>query len=114
MILMNLSSQEERDKFFAGFEKQGESAVRIATLSPAWDNDRFTLGMATEWLRLKDEERALAASKLRDEREERTLIIARRANTIAIIAIVFSTITAIVAMSEKVILFLQRIGILEP
>jgi len=111
---MNLSSQEQRDKSFAEFEKQGESAVRIATLSPAWDNDRFTLGMATEWLRLKDEERALAASKRRDEREERTLFIARRANTIAIIAMIFSTITAIVPASDKVILFLQWLGVLKP
>lgn len=80
---MNLSSQEQRDKFFSDFEKQGESAVRIATLSPAWNNDRVTLGMATEWLRLKDEERALAASKLRDAREAETLSIAREANDIA-------------------------------
>jgi hypothetical protein len=108
---MNLSSQEERDKFFADFEKQGESAVRIATLSPAWNNDRYRLGMATEWLRLKDEERALAASKLRDAREEETLSIAREANEIArrssrevrkdrLIAIAAVIIAAIAARKE--------------
>ena len=118
---MNLSSQEERDKFFADFEKQGESAVRIATLSPAWNNDRYKLGMATEWLRLKDEERILAASKRRDEREERTLSIARRANTIAIIAMILSTIiaalsitVAMIAASDKVIFFLRWLRILKP
>ena len=46
--------------------------------------------MATEWLRLKDEERALAASKRRDEREEGTLSIARRANSIAITATILA------------------------
>jgi hypothetical protein len=111
---MDLSSQEQRDKFFADFEKQGESAVRIATLSPAWNNDRFTLGMATEWLRLKDEERALAASKRRDEREEKTLSIARRATINSIIATILSAIAIIVSASDKVILFLQWIGILKP
>ena len=111
---MDLSSQEQRDKFFADFEKQGESAVRIATLSPAWNNDRFTLGMATEWLRLKDEERALAASKRRDEREERTLSIARHATINSIIATILSAIAIIVSASDKVILFLQWIGILKP
>jgi hypothetical protein len=111
---MNLSSQEERDKFFADFEKQGESAVRIATFSPAWNNDRYRLGMATEWLRLKDEERALAASKLRDAREEETLSIAREANEIArrssrevrkdrliaIAAVIIAAIAAIAARKE--------------
>jgi len=79
------------------------------------------LGMATEWLRLKDEEQALTASKRRDEREERTLSIARRANTIAIIAMIFSTITAIVSIavaiitaSDNVISFLRWLRILKP
>ena len=111
---MDLSSQEQRDKFFAEFEKQGESAVRIATLSPAWDNDRFTLGMATEWLRLKDEERALAASKRRDEREERTLSIARRATTNSIIATILSAIAIMISASEKFMSFLQWLGVFKP
>ena len=66
--------------------------------------DRPRLAAATEWCRLKDEERAAASSAKRDAREEETLSIARRAlanseraNRIATIAIICSVIAAIVA-----------------
>lgn len=70
--------------------------------------------MATEWLRLKDEERALAASKRRDEREEGTLSIARRANSIAITATILSAIAIVVSSSDKIKSFLQWLGVFKP
>ena len=47
----------------------------------------------SHWIDLKRTERALASSALRDAREAETLKIAKRANIIAISAIILSAIT---------------------
>lgn len=49
------------------------------------------------WLKSKDDARALEASMRRDAREEETLLIARRANNIAISAMILATLATISA-----------------
>jgi hypothetical protein len=80
------------------------------------------------WLRSKDESRKGASESRKETREEESIsiareansiarnarFVARRANTIAIIAMILSAIIAIVAASDKVILFLPWLGILKP
>ena len=65
------------------FDKEGESAIRIAVESSTWQYDPPTRAAAIEWLRLKDVERVSEASAKRDTREEETLAIAKEANSIA-------------------------------
>lgn len=92
----HFGTEQERRDYFAKFEKYGESEVRIQINKGIWhQQNRIMLGYAQEWLRLKDEERSLAASSKRDAREEETLKIARKANIIAITAIIFAVAATI-------------------
>ena len=93
--------------FFASFEKEGEPQVRIRLAAGTLGDRGDLFGAAQEWLRLKDEER-------NERRASKAEIIARRANIIAISAIILSGITAISAASDKVILFLRWFDILKP
>jgi hypothetical protein len=86
---------EQRDHF-ALFKKLGESEVRVQ-LEHWQERSRTKYRYAQEWLRLKDEERALASSSKRDAREEETLKLARRANIIAITAAIFAALATISA-----------------
>lgn len=84
-------------------ERHGnESDVRDRMVRGLYHGEH--LGVAQEWLRRKEEARATASSAKRDAREEETLSIARsalsnskRANAIAVTAIVLSAATAIIA-----------------
>lgn len=80
----HFGTEQERRDYFAKFEKYGESEVRIQINKGIWhQQNRIMLGYAQEWLRLKDEDRALEASSKRDAREEETLKIAKEALDIA-------------------------------
>jgi hypothetical protein len=95
---MNETVSEKREKLFTMFETMGESEVQIRyTITPGY-SPSLDVPYAKEWLRLKQEERDLAASEKRDSREEETLSIAKRANQIAIAASIFSAIAAIAAI----------------
>jgi hypothetical protein len=67
---------EQRDHF-ALFEKMGESEVRVQ-LEQWQERSRTKYRYAQEWLRLKDEERALASSSKRGAREEETLSLPKK------------------------------------
>ena len=78
--------------FRAELEALGESEVKaILARGDQWANLQNRVNVAQLWLREKEDAR-------RDSREEKTLCIAMRANTIAIIAIVLATVTAIAAI----------------
>ncbi len=81
--------EKELESYFKEFDQLGESFVRAMIASDTWalKVDKSKHGAAIEWARQKDEERALAASKIRDEREEQTLKIAEEANRIAVSAL---------------------------
>lgn len=95
----------EHEQHFASFEKEGESQVRMRLAAGDFGIRGTLFGAALEWLRLKDEERS-------DRRASKAESIARRSNIIAIIALILSTIVAIIAASDKVILFLHWLGVL--
>jgi hypothetical protein len=76
---------------FAKCERDGEETVRKRLAQRDYcTHDEIPI--VEEWLRSKEEQRTLASLAKRDEREEKTLSIARRANTIAIIAMILSAI----------------------
>lgn len=70
------------------FEKLGESQVRLQFAERTDDVGRETRA----WLQELRLQRDLEASAKRDAREEQTLSIARRANIIAIIAVIIAVI----------------------
>lgn len=72
--------------------QNNENDVRINIASGYYNPD--TAAIAQEWLRRREEVRALAASDKRDAREERTLALASRANIIALIAIAIAAISS--------------------
>ncbi len=74
------------------FERIGESQTRLELTSGSWGERGPVVAAAQEWLRLKEENRILEASSRRDAREEETLAIARRANRIAVAAMITSAI----------------------
>lgn len=87
-------------EFFTKLESIGESEVRLNLAQAAWSEPR-KVALAKEWIRLKEEARALEASAKRDAREEETLAIAKSAKTsvrydryIAIAAIIIAAIAA--------------------
>jgi hypothetical protein len=87
-------------EFFTKLESIGESAARLNLAQAAWSEPR-KVALAKEWLRLKEESRALEASAKRDAREEETLAIAKSAKAsvkydryIAIAAIIIAAIAA--------------------
>lgn len=70
------------EEMFSKCERDGEDAVRKGLAAKSYcEHDEAPI--AEEWLRRKDEERALASSSKRDAREEETLSIAKEANCIA-------------------------------
>jgi len=91
--------ESQRVAWFSEFERSGELAVRLSVGCGEWENSRSKLAAAEEWLRLKDEERALAASAIRDAREEKTLRLAWWANAIAIAAAIIAIIAIVMAKS---------------
>ena len=70
------------DDLFAKCEKDGEEIVRKSLADKTYCSHSET-PIIEEWLRRKDEERAIASSSKRDAREEETLAIAKEANRIA-------------------------------
>mgnify|MGYP001502944594 CR=1 FL=1 len=65
-------------------EEFGEAKVRVMLSRGMFGDTRGeSLASAKEWLRLKEEEREVAASDKRDVREEETLAIAKEANRLA-------------------------------
>jgi len=70
------------DDLFAKCERDGEETVRKSLADKTYCT-HSEIPIIKEWLRRKDEERALSLSSIRDEREERTLSIAAEANRIA-------------------------------
>lgn len=66
--------------------------------------------VASEWLRLKDEGRALVASAKRDARETRTLRLAMWANIIAITALIIAAIAGQKEIWSLIIMILQWFG----
>jgi hypothetical protein len=82
------------DDLFAKCERDGEEIVRKRLAQRDYcTHDEIPI--IEEWLHGKEEQRTLASLAKRDEREEKTLSIARRANTIAIIAMILSAIIAL-------------------
>jgi hypothetical protein len=111
--LMSLSEDVLRD-----CERFGEDEVRKKLAARAW-RDPAAAGVASDWLKRKGEERAAAREAERDKREEEALLIARkalgaseasnkiarqarldssRANTIATVAIICSTVATIISV----------------
>ena len=83
-------------------EKLGVEGVLLEIAKGGWGQSGSPIRVEVEhWIKLKEAERTLVASSKRDAREEETLSIARQAradarsaNRIAIIAMIFSFITA--------------------
>jgi hypothetical protein len=74
------------DDLFKKCEKDGEELVRKRFAEDVYcTHDEKPI--IQEWLRRKDEERALASSSKRDAREQETLSIAKEANRIAFSAL---------------------------
>lgn len=97
-------TEQERKDYFSKFEKIGETEIRIQINMGEWqEKNKMMLAYAQEWLRLKDEARALEASSKRDARETETLKIAKRANRIAWIAATSATVAAIAAIIAAII-----------
>ena len=87
----------DADDLFAKCEKDGEEIVRKRFAEKIYcTHDEVPI--VEEWLRRKDEARSRLAASKRDEREEKTLSIARRANTIAIIAMILSVAMTIITI----------------
>jgi hypothetical protein len=121
---------------FAEYEKLGETKVRELLAAGRFGSPTsYNHDKASSWLKLLEDRRTLAAAERAETREEISLSIsrkameasmeansialkarsaARRANTIAIIAMILSVIIAIIANPDKIIWFLQWIGILKP
>ena len=68
-----------KEKFWAELDSLGEDEVRARIAIQRYSGANYERPLAEEWLRLKDEARALASSAKRDAREEETLSIARNA-----------------------------------
>ena len=71
---------------FSEFEGLGEEQVRLKIASLKWQGTQAN--KAREWIEF-------SASRRRDAREEKTLLIAKRANTIAIIAAILAAAATI-------------------
>ncbi len=117
------------DEFFANLDSLGEDEVRRQVANGEYGPPSSQRRSVVElWLQIKEESRNAASEARSEATEDGSLSIARDANSlsrkalfnsrlaniIAIIAMILSTITAIVAASDKVILFLQRFGVLKP
>jgi hypothetical protein len=113
-----------KEKFWAELASLGEAEVRIRIANQRYSSSNHERSLAEEWLRQEEASRTSEAAAKRDAREEETLAIARdalsiseratksseraneiadsarvnsrRANIIAISAIVLSIITAII------------------
>jgi hypothetical protein len=85
------------DDLFAKCERDGEEVVRKRMAEKVYCTHDET-SIVQEWLRRKDEERIASALSKRDEREEKTLSIARRANIIAIIAMILSATMTLITI----------------
>lgn len=82
-----------------GLEQRGEAVVREAFLNGEYgsgDSPHHT--QVREWLRSKEGERAERKTDLSLSNSENAVSLARRANTIAIIAMILSAIIAIIQM----------------
>ncbi len=95
---MGESILEKKERLFAMFEEMGESEVSIRYAFTPGYSPNTDMPYAHEWLRLKQKERDLDASSKRDAREEQTLLIAKRANRIAIGVALSATIAAVAAI----------------
>jgi hypothetical protein len=85
-------------------ESWGESQVRaLLTARRFGEGDAPERAIVEDWLREKE---AL--------RDSESVLIARKALMIAIIAIVLSTITASVQAKDQIIWVLQKLGLLSP
>ena len=73
---------EEPSLFFSTLESIGETEVRVKLAQAVWSEHR-KVALVKEWLARKSDERASEASAKRDEREEKTLSIAKDALAIA-------------------------------
>ncbi|MEK6909907.1 MAG: hypothetical protein AABW61_02400 [Candidatus Aenigmatarchaeota archaeon] len=94
------------DDIFAKCERDGEETVRKRLAQKNYcTHDEIPI--VEEWLRHKDEERAIATASKRDKREEETLSIAKEANRIArranINAIIAMILSAIIALAMIII-----------
>lgn len=88
-------------EFWAKLEAVGEDQVRINLIKKVYGDHGAKCELVLEWLRRKEEARALEASAKRDAREEETLAIAKSTKAsvrydryIAIAAIMIAAIAA--------------------
>lgn len=110
-------------------ESLGETEVcRRLPTGEFGEEDSILRSVVENWLASQESVRKAAAEARSETREEAMLSTAReansialkarsearRANIIAIIAMILSTITAIIATSDKFILVLQWLGVLKP
>ncbi|OGW12089.1 MAG: hypothetical protein A3G93_07080 [Nitrospinae bacterium RIFCSPLOWO2_12_FULL_45_22] len=117
---------------FAQYEEWGEEKVRHLLATGRIQPGSESHNKMSSWLKLLDDKRTVVQAVRAETREEETLSIsrkalqaseeansiaskarfeARQANIIAIIAMILSGIIAIIATSDKLILFLQGLGI---
>ena len=91
-------------EFWAKLDAVGENQVRINLIKKIYGDHGAKRDLVLEWLRRKEEARALEASAKRDAREEATLAIAKSAKASVrydrYIAIAAITIAAIAAHKE--------------
>jgi hypothetical protein len=73
-------------EFCKEFEKSGESGVRVGILTGEFKSTPLKHECAIEWCRRQEENRIIASSSKRDEREIKTLWIAIAAMVIAAIS----------------------------
>lgn len=103
---MSARGHDDPNKFFASLEECGEADVRNRLALKVWSDPR-TVALAEEWLRSKDADRASSSAERKEAREVETLSIARKAlrnsrlaSSIAIMAMILSTIMAIQKLIE--------------
>lgn len=99
---MSSGFRPTREEQIKQLEQLGESEVRYLLADP-FGIRRFERHVAEEWLRQEEDKRDLEASKLRDERETKTLKIAEKASSDARSARITAIIAATVAAAATII-----------
>jgi len=111
--LEKLGSNEVRAKLARG--EYGDIGSDLQLFVERWLSSDDGISKSTSESRAEaQEEESLSIARKSNSIASKARSEARRANIIAIIAMMLSTITAIVAASDKVTLLLQRFGILKP
>jgi hypothetical protein len=104
--------QINESEFFEKLEALGEEQVRLNIAQKVWTKDSGKLPLAEEWLRRLESSRISASESARSEREEKAILIAEEANSIAREALSSSRLAnrlAISAIILSVVMAIQKV-----